>query len=139
MESWVDNPDRYIVQCSVTYHTDFVRFKTTVPESFDKEELIVWIESDECGKELSTIPISGTEEEAGPVDITVIVKDYVSDVLIAEASVWVDGVYKGKTDVNGELNVGNLEAGDHTIKMSKAGYLTSDEDDLDNDDFTVTV
>ena len=135
---WVGSFEDYIKICSVSYLTKFYTYKTTVPEIWENTRFDVWMNSVQCGVKAKTFSISETEGPSGPVSITVVAKDYVSDVLLESVSIWVDGVYKGKTDVNGELAVGELAAGDHTIKMTKSGYVTSDEDDLDNDDFTVS-
>jgi hypothetical protein len=71
-------------------------------------------------------------------DITIAIKDYVDpDVEIENASVYIDGVYKGVTDADGELLVEDIEVGGHTIKITAASYTDSDQDDLLNDYFVV--
>lgn len=65
--------------------------------------------------------------------ITIRVTDYVSDVELETVTVYIDNVDKGTTDANGELNVSNVSVGGHKLKLTKAGYLDSDDDDLFND------
>jgi hypothetical protein len=70
--------------------------------------------------------------------VKIIVKDRVTGSVISGASVTVDGVNKGTTDSNGQINLGILSAGDHTISVTKSGYRDSDADGLQNDVFTVS-
>jgi hypothetical protein len=71
-------------------------------------------------------------------DITIAIQDYVdSSVDIAGASVYIDDVLVGTTDANGEIDL-TLTVGGHSIKVTAAGYVDSDTDDLLNDYFVVT-
>lgn len=71
-------------------------------------------------------------------DITISIVDYVDeDVDIAGASVYIDDVLMGTTDANGEIDL-TLTVGGHTIRVTAAGYVDSDADDLLNDYFVVT-
>lgn len=79
------------------------------------------------------------EELETSTDITIIVKEYTSDVEVSGATVYVDGDNKGTTDAEGKINLQDVTIGPHTIKVTKAGYLDTDEDDLDNDSFTIEV
>jgi len=74
----------------------------------------------------------------GTRDVTFDVTDYVSGADLQTVSVWVDGVLKGTTDANGELDVADVELGGHTLKLTKTGYTDSDDDTLLNDYFMVT-
>ena len=71
-------------------------------------------------------------------DITLIVKDYVSEDDVDGAMVTVDGVFAGTADINGELTIIGIAIGGHSIKIAKARYLDSDADFLLNDYFVVT-
>jgi len=82
-----------------------------------------------------------SEEDAGGVlvkDITINVSDYVTDSLLEDVTVYLDGVNKGTTDADGNIDISNVTVGHHTVKFTKTGYLDSDEDDLDNDEFTLS-
>ncbi len=70
--------------------------------------------------------------------ITVRVSDYLDDSDLQTVTVWLDGVNKGTTDANGELDIANVAVGGHTIKLTKASYTDSDLDDLLNDYIVVT-
>jgi hypothetical protein len=66
------------------------------------------------------------------------VKDYCSDEAIPDATVFLDGAEIGSTNSQGIINLGDLVRGTtHSIKVSKSGYIASDEDALRNDEFTV--
>jgi len=94
----------------------------------------------ENNKILKTVKVTIPEGETlagSKVDKIICVKDYVSLVVQEDAYIYIDGVMRGQTDEDGCLLVRNLEAGAHTIRITKSGYLDSDEDDLANDEFTV--
>ena len=70
--------------------------------------------------------------------ITINITDYVSDADVATAAVFVDGVSKGNTDANGEIDIADIAIGTHTLKVTKSGYVDSDADELLNDYLVVT-
>lgn len=70
--------------------------------------------------------------------VTIDVTDYVDGSDIDGVSVYLDGVLKGTTDANGELDIADVAVGGHTIKLVKTGYLDSDADTLLNDYILVT-
>lgn len=65
--------------------------------------------------------------------ITIYVKDYVDETDLATVSVYLDGVLKGTTDANGELDITGIAVGGHVLKLTKTAYSDSDVDDLYND------
>lgn len=65
--------------------------------------------------------------------ITIRVTDYVDEEELSGVTVYIDGVSKGTTDANGELEITNVTVGGHELKMTKSGYLDSDADTLMND------
>lgn len=71
-------------------------------------------------------------------DITISISDYVTEGDVAGASVYIDDVLQGTTDANGEIDITGITVGGHTIKVTAAGYVDSDDDDLLNDYFVVT-
>ena len=60
------------------------------------------------------------------VSIKVIVKDD-SGSKLKDASVYLDGSYKGKTNSSGEYTISDLSPGSYTIKMEKENYETYTE------------
>jgi hypothetical protein len=72
-----------------------------------------------------------------PIDVVVVVREYTTDTLVAGAAITVDGKYKGVTDTNGRINIGSMAVGRHVIKITKAGYVNTDLDELENDSFVV--
>ena len=71
-------------------------------------------------------------------NITISIKDYVSDADVATAAVFIDNVSKGNTDANGEIDITGITVGTHTLKITKTGYVDSDADELLNDYLVVT-
>lgn len=65
--------------------------------------------------------------------ITIRVTDYVDNSELQTVSVSLDGVVQGTTDANGEIDISDVEVGGHELKLTKTGYVDSDEDDLFND------
>jgi len=66
-------------------------------------------------------------------NITIYVADYVAETDLATVAVYIDGVSKGNTDANGELDIADVAVGGHLLKLTKTGYTDSDADDLYND------
>ena len=65
--------------------------------------------------------------------ITIYVRDYIAETDLATVAVYLDGVSKGNTDANGELDIAAVAVGGHKLKLTKTGYVDSDADDLYND------
>ena len=70
--------------------------------------------------------------------ITISIEDYVSEDDLEGASVYIDGVLKGTTDASGELNIADISVGTHNVKITKIGYVDSDDDELLNDYLVIT-
>jgi len=101
-----------------------------------------WFYFSDNGKIVHSLKITVPEEEEGiltnKVDRIICIKDYVSLGVVEGVSVTVDESYKGLTDEDGCVELKNIELGEHTISLSKTGYLNNESDDLDNDTFTVS-
>jgi len=70
--------------------------------------------------------------------ITINITDYVSEGDVEGASVYLDGSLQGTTDEDGEITLEDVAIGTHTLKITKTGYVDSDEDELLNDYLVVT-
>lgn len=66
-------------------------------------------------------------------NITICVSDFLDDSDLGTVSVYLDSVLKGTTDAQGEIDILDVSIGGHTLKLTKAGYISSDADDLYND------
>ena len=71
-------------------------------------------------------------------DITIQVSDYIDASELQTVSVFLDTVLKGTTDADGELDIDDVAVGGHALKLTKAGYLDSDADELLNDYIVVS-
>lgn len=79
-----------------------------------------------------------TEEELSPEPYELQVKSFCTDETVAGVTVYMDGTEMGQTDADGVISLGALLPGStHTLKMVKDGYISSDQDKLNNDSFTV--
>jgi len=76
--------------------------------------------------------------DVGINDVTIIVKDAITDQVIQGATVTVDGERTGVTNVNGEWYAGKLSSGEHSVNIVANGYQPSSNDQLANDTFEVT-
>ena len=65
--------------------------------------------------------------------ITIRVTDYVDASELQTVSVYLDTVLKGTTDTTGELSIAGVTVGGHELKLTKTGYIDSDDDTLYND------
>lgn len=72
------------------------------------------------------------------IDYELEVADYCNDGVLAGVTVFFDGVDIGQTNENGIVSLGKLvPKSTHTLKMSKSGYIDSENDKLNNDSFVV--
>jgi len=153
-QGYVGSVADYSIPVVITYRTAYRVYDSYVPLTWRNAVFDVWFEFSACGiKTVSfdrtsdnllfvgagsyAIAYSGSWEEK--VDITISIKDYVSDITVSEATIYIDGRYKGESDSEGLLNVPAISVGDHTIKIIADGYIDSIVDDLDNDNFTVSA
>lgn len=83
------------------------------------------------------VVVDYTYNISGSVDVVLKVKDACSGVVLPDASVWLNGEYKGMTDSYGYINLGKLNPGTYSLKTTKTGYQDSDSDIISNDSFTV--
>jgi hypothetical protein len=70
--------------------------------------------------------------------ITINIIDYVDYEDLANSLIYIDDIYVGTTDVNGELDLAEVAVGTHVIKITKDNYVDSDDDRLLNDTLVVT-
>jgi len=70
--------------------------------------------------------------------VTIVVKDRITEAVVPNATVTVDGVVVGQTDANGAINLGLKSAGNHTIQVTATGYRDTALDGLANDAFSVS-
>ena len=74
----------------------------------------------------------------GTANITISIKDYVSDVDLEGVKVYLDGTLKGTTDSEGDLDIASVKVGLHSIRLTLTDYVDSNLDDLYNDYIVVT-
>lgn len=65
------------------------------------------------------------------------VKDACTRTVIDNAQVYVDGSYRGNTNVQGRINLGEITVGKHSLRVKKSGYQDTDNDTIANDEFSV--
>ena len=85
------------------------------------------------------INVSGADsvEVSVPSLVTIQAKDFCTDLPIAGAAVYLNGVYKGISDSNGKLVVGVLQPGFYSLKIQASGYTSTDADALANESFQI--
>lgn len=138
----------YCVNHYVRYDTRYIDGKALVPASFvppdviDGRDFCIYAERMDgvTQSQCKHIPLDASmTTDDSTTSITVVVKDFATDIVIPDASVYIDDVYKGKTDSTGSLTIASITAGNHSIRLTASGYLDSDEDELANDTFTVNA
>ncbi len=78
------------------------------------------------------------DAEMEPVPYDLSVSDFCSGEVVSGVHVYLDGVSVGTTNASGRIHLGELKPGTiHQLKMTKDGYIDSDNDVLHNDSFTV--
>lgn len=79
--------------------------------------------------------------EGSTYEVTLIVKDFCTEKIIPNALVKITSTtgftFNGKSDVNGKVSLGVLDAGDYVVTTTATGYESSDTDLIANDKFTV--
>ncbi|ODS35834.1 hypothetical protein BEH94_05620 [Candidatus Altiarchaeales archaeon WOR_SM1_SCG] len=69
-----------------------------------------------------TVPVYLVPIEQGNYTIRIQVYDNETGYMISNAEVYLDNIYKGKTDSDGEIFIFNVTGGSHTIKATKNDY-----------------
>ena len=77
------------------------------------------------------------DEQSRPSIVTIQAKDFCTDLPIEGATVYLNAVAKGLTDINGKLVVGMLSPGPYSVKIQASGFMPTDSDQLKNDSFTI--
>jgi len=122
----------------MSYTTRYDRWKTTSPNEGD---IIVYAVGDGvCEDTKVSLSIQFRNDCAGVQNnyVTLTFKDYVTNEIIVGASVIVDGTYRGITDSNGQIYLGLMTSGTHTLKATHPLYSGTEADLLGNDSFVVS-
>ena len=77
------------------------------------------------------------DEQSRPSIVTIQAKDFCTDLPIEGATVYLNSVSKGVTDINGKLVVGMLSPGPYSVKIQASGFMPTDSDQLKNDSFKI--
>lgn len=70
-------------------------------------------------------------------DVILTVRDACSREVLDNASVYINGIFSGKSDSEGLVKLGSMKSGTYNLKITKDGYLDTDLDTIKNDSFTV--
>jgi len=138
VNSFKDNVEYASIPAHVVYNTDFQDYKVAIPSTWVSTKFPIWFSFSTCDTKTLELDVTGAGGELFR-DITINVKDYATEVAVESAMIYIDEVYAGTSDVDGNLTIDNIAIGDHNIKLTKTGYIDSDLDDLANDTFTVSV
>lgn len=130
----VDGDSEYYVHVSVWYFTRRSRYRVAVRENWNRSTYYVWGKPEGCD---NMVYLSISVSEQGTDDVVLNVSNWASGVDVSGVDVEIDGVWVGQSDSNGNISVAGLALGDHTVKLTKDGYLQSDLDDIENSSFTV--
>lgn len=132
----INQPAVAVLHCE--YETLGDRISIIVNEEVDfgeKFDVVVVVVQGER-KASTTITYSGDHIGPQPIDLKVV--DFCGDEVVEGVEIYLDGESKGTTNSNGKIFLGELRPGtEHTLKMTKSGYVDSDKDVLYNDSFTV--
>lgn len=126
-----------VLKCS--YETEGDRLKLLVTGRDIDDELE--------GLEVAVVVVQGENTASAtvsfghskdPVPVNLLVRDFCSDETVSSVEVFLDGVSRGVTNINGKIYLGKLIPGTtHQLRMTCTGYVDSDLDVLHNDSFTV--
>jgi hypothetical protein len=122
----------------ITYTTRYDRWKHSSPTEAD---VIVYAHgSGDCEDTKVSLTLQFRDDCAGDQNntVTLTYKNYKTGAVIQSAAVWVDGVFKGYTDSHGQIYLGLMSSGTHTVKATHASYTPTEADLLGNDSFVVS-
>lgn len=130
---WYDVP---LVVARIAYLSEYELHEHDIPEGYDADTVVVsgsWGDMDhEISAPTDPVTLGLT------TDVLIAAIDYHAETGINNAVIYVDYQFRANTDENGEAVI-KLTAGDHQIKITHPDYIPTDEDDLSNDTFTVSI
>lgn len=75
--------------------------------------------------------------EPGVRNLSIRMVDFASEAAVPQAKVYLDGLFKGLTDTEGQLHLSDVPTGEHIFKATCEGYLDTDQDGLSNETIVV--
>jgi len=122
----------------ITYHSKFDRYRV---KSNEVGDLMAYaIGTGVCEGTTASVTFTFSDDcDLGAKTVTILARDAITNEPIPVASVWVDGAFRGFTNTEGQLSVGILTVGLHTIQITAANYQDTFGDGLANDEFEVTA
>ena len=135
--TYKDDDSKYYIPVEVTYNTSVIRYRVTVPNTWPLRVFPVWFKIDGQMHVQSANVNTAAQQGVTQKEVTIVVKDYSTDAIIAGANIWIDGVYAGVSDSQGKLTK-TLTVGTHTWKSTASGYVDTDVDTLSNEAFSVS-
>lgn len=126
-----------ILEC--TYSIKFDRLQLHVNSDIESDVILVVVEN-ESAKTSQTVDFIGATSTLR--DVTLVIKNIVSDEVIAGAEVTVslegNEIFSGFSNVNGKVTIQDMiEGATYDLDVKATNYLDSDSDYLNNDSFTV--
>ena len=127
-----------VLKCDYKVSGDRLRLVVSHGSMYGNSELDVVVVAVKGENKASSTVSYSTEEGGVPTPIELEVSDFCSGEVVDEVEVFLDGTSVGTTNINGKIYLGELLTGStHQLKMTKTGYVDSDQDVLHNDEFTV--
>ena len=123
----------------IQFKTKFNRIKLRAPQEGHDIKVIIFstdLNQPDCKSELQ-VQIRDDCSAAAPKDITIEVVNCLSDNAIQGVSVYVNNLFKGITDVSGQLYIGLLKPGRYETRFEHPEYWPSGSDGVVNDSFVV--
>jgi len=127
-------PESVVASIEVTYKYSADRWGLTSQYSGDILVVAIQDRNGEIAKD--TEDVTFTAEAGETQEYTLVVKDFCDDAEIAGATVYLNGALVGTTGNDGTIFLGELFIGqEYFLRVTKTGYINSDEDTLLNDSF----
>jgi len=128
-----------ILKC--VYEREFDRLELTTSLSMTDDQIVVMVGNEE-DDEYASITVDYTGEGTVLRNITLEIKDIVTDELISNASVIVKKesveVFSGTTGETGKVTISDMIVGaSYDLEVTATDYIDSNNDYLNNDSFTV--
>jgi hypothetical protein len=134
----IPEPKVAILRCEYKSIGDRLKLVVTHPDMGIHATMEVLVVVSRNGAALTSITVTYENGELIFVPVELLVSDFCSDEQVDGVEVFLDGFSIGYTNAEGKIYLGELMQGSqHTLKMIRTGYVDSDIDILQNDEFTV--
>ena len=130
-----------------TYQAKYDLMQQIIPRGSGEVKTMVWVKQGETsttqqidyGLRENQVDQGSTVQYRRRAPYLLQVLDYTTGSPISDVRVSLRGIFKGYTNSEGKIFLGDLLVGNYTLQLSKENYFSSGSDGLNNDSFSVSA